>query len=79
MSGRQASCCFRHDSIVPARQGPTTQLGWAPLTRDPSRWTELVEINTNNWLLEQSWKKHEACVLQVVVLTQRPFNTYLSQ
>ena len=37
--------------IVPARQGPTTQLGWAPPTREPSQGSdsvESVEINTNN-------------------------------
>ena len=34
--------------IVPARQGPTTQLGWAPPTREPSQGPDSV-VGPSPW------------------------------
>jgi len=56
LSWRACLCSPHLLYIVPARQGSTTQLGWAPPTREPSQGPDSV-IGPSRWrsMLTGSW------------------------
>ena len=48
LSWRACLCSPHLLYIVPAQQGPTTQLGWAPLTKEPSQGPDSV-VGPSRW------------------------------